>query len=148
MVQHSNFFFLFWVILSLIINSSLLLFNQTKMAVSECPPLGLESLRVKDSQLRASSYKRRGLGPHRGRLNIQVPTPPVHAPQVRSLVKSPVLSLQSGVEDGDIYDGAWCARHRDTQQWLEIDALRLTGFTGVVLQGRSSIWRSASILLP
>ncbi|CAG04706.1 unnamed protein product, partial [Tetraodon nigroviridis] len=39
----------------------------------ECPPLGLESLRVKDAQLRASSYKRRGLGPHRGRLNIQVP---------------------------------------------------------------------------
>lgn len=40
--------------------------------LSECPPLGLESLKVKDSQLRASSYKRRGLGPHRGRLNIQV----------------------------------------------------------------------------
>ncbi|XP_011617722.2 probable carboxypeptidase X1 [Takifugu rubripes] len=84
---------------------------------TQCPPLGLESLRVKDTQLRASSYKRRGLGPHRGRLNIQ-----------------------SGVEDGDIYDGAWCARHRDKKQWLEIDALRPTGFTGVILQGRSSIW--------
>ena len=44
------------------------------LCVSECPPLGLESLRVKDTQLRASSYKRRGLGPHRGRLNIQVTT--------------------------------------------------------------------------
>lgn len=43
-----------------------------QMTLSECPPLGLESLRVKDAQLRASSYKRRGLGPHRGRLNIQV----------------------------------------------------------------------------
>ncbi|XP_047441500.1 probable carboxypeptidase X1 isoform X2 [Mugil cephalus] len=83
----------------------------------ECPPLGLESLKVKDTQLRASSYKRRGLGPHRGRLNIQ-----------------------SGTEDGDIYDGAWCARYRDKKQWLEVDARRPTRFTGVILQGRSSIW--------
>ncbi|XP_035506111.1 probable carboxypeptidase X1 isoform X2 [Scophthalmus maximus] len=83
----------------------------------ECPPLGLESLKVKDHQLRASSYKRRGLGPHRGRLNIQ-----------------------SGIEDGDIYDGGWCAQHRDKNQWLEVDAQRPTRFTGVILQGRSSIW--------
>lgn len=54
-------------------------------AVPECPPLGLESLRVKDTQLRASSYKRRGLGPHRGRLNIQVSAQAVHTPQVWSL---------------------------------------------------------------
>uniref|UniRef100_A0A3P8Z7G5 F5/8 type C domain-containing protein n=1 Tax=Esox lucius TaxID=8010 RepID=A0A3P8Z7G5_ESOLU len=86
-----------------------------------CPPLGLESLRVKDTQLRASSYKRRGLGPHRGRLNIQ-----------------------SGLEDGDIYDGAWCAQYEDKKQWLEVDALRPTRFTGVILQGRSSIWRSVT----
>ncbi|KAG8004280.1 Inactive carboxypeptidase-like protein X2 [Nibea albiflora] len=85
--------------------------------VPQCPPLGLESLKVKDNQLRASSYKRRGLGPHRGRLNIQ-----------------------SGIEDGDIYDGAWCAQYRDKKQWLEVDAKRLTRFTGVILQGRSSIW--------
>ncbi|XP_017285255.1 probable carboxypeptidase X1 isoform X2 [Kryptolebias marmoratus] len=83
----------------------------------ECPPLGLESLRVKDAQLRASSFKRRGLGPHRGRLNIQ-----------------------SGIEDGDIYDGAWCAQHRDNKQWLQVDAQRLTRFIGVILQGRNSIW--------
>lgn len=83
----------------------------------ECPPLGLESLKVRDTQLRASSYKRRGLGPHRGRLNIQ-----------------------SGIEDGDIYDGAWCAQQRDKTQWLEVDALRPTRFTGVILQGRNSIW--------
>ncbi|XP_029943081.1 probable carboxypeptidase X1 isoform X7 [Salarias fasciatus] len=82
-----------------------------------CPPLGLESLRVDDSQMRASSYERTGLGPHRGRLNIQ-----------------------SGLEDGDLYDGAWCAAARDRDQWLEVDALRPTLFTGVVLQGRSSIW--------
>ncbi|KAL0974182.1 hypothetical protein UPYG_G00216720 [Umbra pygmaea] len=83
----------------------------------ECPPLGLESLRVKDTQLRASSFRRRGLGPHRGRLNIQ-----------------------SGIEDGDIYDGAWCAQYEDKKQWFEVDALRPTRFTGVILQGRSSIW--------
>lgn len=58
------------------------------------------------------------------------------------------LFLQSGVEDGDIYDGGWCARDRDNKQWLQVDALRLTGFTGVILQGRSSIWRSASLALP
>uniref|UniRef100_UPI003AAFD981 probable carboxypeptidase X1 n=1 Tax=Centroberyx gerrardi TaxID=166262 RepID=UPI003AAFD981 len=91
--------------------------NIQLLSLSECPPLGLESLRVKDVQLRASSFKRRGLGPHRGRLNIQ-----------------------SGIQDGDIYDGAWCAQHRDRDQWLEVDALRPTRFTGVILQGRSSIW--------
>ncbi|XP_061895846.1 probable carboxypeptidase X1 isoform X2 [Entelurus aequoreus] len=88
-----------------------------KETATDCPPLGLESLKVKDTQLRASSYKRRGLGPHRARLNIQ-----------------------SGIEDGDIYDGAWCAQERDRKQWLEVDALRLTRFTGVILQGRNSIW--------
>ncbi|KAG7335317.1 hypothetical protein KOW79_001913 [Hemibagrus wyckioides] len=83
----------------------------------ECPPLGLESLRVKDAQLQASSYKRRGLGPHRGRLNIQ-----------------------SGIEDGDIFDGAWCALHEDKKQWFQVDALRATRLTGVIVQGRNSIW--------
>ncbi|XP_062841147.1 probable carboxypeptidase X1 [Trichomycterus rosablanca] len=83
----------------------------------ECPPLGLESLRVKDAQLQASSYKRRGLGPHRGRLNIQ-----------------------SGINDGDVYDGGWCAAYEDRKQWFQVDALRATRFTGVVVQGRSSIW--------
>ncbi|XP_035766933.1 probable carboxypeptidase X1 [Neolamprologus brichardi] len=83
----------------------------------DCPPLGLESLRVDDSQIQASSYQRSGLGPHRGRLNIQ-----------------------SGIEDGDLYDGAWCAEYKDRHQWLEVDALHLTLFTGVILQGRNSIW--------
>nr|XP_057910595.1 probable carboxypeptidase X1 [Doryrhamphus excisus] len=97
--------------------SSLPVAKETATRTYDCPPLGLESLKVKDTQLRASSYKRRGLGPHRGRLNIQ-----------------------SGIEDGDIYDGAWCAHDRDRKQWLEVDALRLTRFTGVILQGRNSIW--------
>ncbi|KAM9354397.1 putative carboxypeptidase X1 [Pholidichthys leucotaenia] len=83
----------------------------------DCPPLGLESLRVDDSQIQASSYQRMGLGPHRGRLNIQ-----------------------SGIEDGDLYDGAWCAEYKDRHQWLEVDAIHLMRFTGVILQGRNSIW--------
>ncbi|XP_009289577.2 probable carboxypeptidase X1 isoform X1 [Danio rerio] len=91
--------------------------ESTEPPVFECPPLGLESLKVKDSQIQASSYLRRGLGPHRGRLNIQ-----------------------SGVEDGDIYDGGWCAQYEDQQQWLQIHAQKLTRFTAVILQGRSSIW--------
>ncbi|KAK1903879.1 putative carboxypeptidase X1 [Dissostichus eleginoides] len=91
--------------------------SQSEEAVPQCPPLGLESLKVKDHQLRASSSRRRGLGPHRGRLNIQ-----------------------SGIEDGDIYDGGWCSQLRDQSQWLQVDALRLTRFTGVILQGRASIW--------
>ncbi|XP_064007321.1 probable carboxypeptidase X1 [Pogoniulus pusillus] len=82
-----------------------------------CPPLGLESLRVLDSQLRASSHKRYGLGAHRGRLNIQ-----------------------SGLYDGDFYDGGWCAGQEDTEQWLEVDARRLTNFTGIITQGLNSIW--------
>ncbi|XP_062991292.1 probable carboxypeptidase X1 [Elgaria multicarinata webbii] len=84
---------------------------------SQCPPLGLESLRVRDSQLRASSIKRDGLGPHRGRLNIQ-----------------------SGINDGDFFDGGWCAGYQDKKQWLEIDARRMTRFTGVITQGLNSIW--------
>ncbi|KAM9777274.1 putative carboxypeptidase X1 [Neosynchiropus ocellatus] len=88
-----------------------------KKVVPECPPLGMESLRVDDSQIQASSYQRTGLGPHRGRLNIQ-----------------------SGIEDGDLHDGAWCAEYKDRHQWLEVDAIHLTRFTGVILQGRNSIW--------
>ncbi|XP_073474245.1 probable carboxypeptidase X1 isoform X1 [Aquarana catesbeiana] len=82
-----------------------------------CPPLGLESLRVSDYQLRASSIKRYGLGAHRGRLNIQ-----------------------SGIYDDDFYDGAWCAGEKNKNQWLEIDARRLTNFTAVITQGKNSIW--------
>uniref|UniRef100_A0A4W6DJS0 Carboxypeptidase X, M14 family member 1 n=1 Tax=Lates calcarifer TaxID=8187 RepID=A0A4W6DJS0_LATCA len=86
-------------------------------SLPDCPPLGLESLRVDDNQIQASSYLRTGLGPHRGRLNIQ-----------------------SGIEDGDLYDGAWCAEYKDQHQWLEVDAIHQTLFTGVILQGRNSIW--------
>lgn len=55
-----------------------------------------------------------------------------------------LLYVQSGIEDGDSYDGAWCAEVKDRHQWLEVDARQPTLFTGVVLQGRNSIWRSGS----
>ncbi|KAF5924868.1 hypothetical protein HPG69_008540 [Diceros bicornis minor] len=83
-----------------------------------CPPLGLESLRVTDNQLEASSSQSFGLGPHRGRLNIQ-----------------------SGLEDGDLYDGAWCAEEQDAEPWFQVDATHPTRFSGVITQGRNSIWR-------
>uniref|UniRef100_A0A3Q2PDE8 Inactive carboxypeptidase-like protein X2 n=1 Tax=Fundulus heteroclitus TaxID=8078 RepID=A0A3Q2PDE8_FUNHE len=86
---------------------------------SECPPMGLETLKIDDFQLHASSTKRYGLGAHRGRLNIQ-----------------------AGLYEDDLYDGAWCAGRDDPLQWLEVDARRLTKFTGVVTQGRSSLWSS------
>lgn len=47
---------------------------------------------------------------------------------------------QSGLYDGDFYDGGWCAGQEDTEQWLEVDARRLTNFTGVIMQGLNSIW--------
>ncbi|XP_019738880.1 inactive carboxypeptidase-like protein X2 [Hippocampus comes] len=83
----------------------------------ECPPMGLETLKIDDFQLHASTTKRYGLGAHRGRLNIQ-----------------------AGLYEDDLYDGAWCAGRDDPLQWLEVDARRLTKFTGVITQGRSSLW--------
>lgn len=56
-----------------------------------------------------------------------------------------LVCFQSGIEDGDQYDGAWCAEYKNKNQWLEVDAIHLTLFTGVILQGRNSIWRSGSI---
>uniref|UniRef100_A0A3P9LVV6 Inactive carboxypeptidase-like protein X2 n=1 Tax=Oryzias latipes TaxID=8090 RepID=A0A3P9LVV6_ORYLA len=88
-------------------------------AKSECPPMGLESLKIDDFQLHASSTKRYGLGAHRGRLNIQ-----------------------AGLYEDDLYDGAWCAGRDDPLQWFEVDARRLTKFTGVITQGRNSLWSS------
>ncbi|XP_016323867.1 inactive carboxypeptidase-like protein X2 isoform X2 [Sinocyclocheilus anshuiensis] len=86
-------------------------------SASDCPPLGLETLKIDDFQLHASSMRHYGLGPHRGRLNIQ-----------------------GGLYEDDLYDGGWCAGRNDPLQWFEVDARRLTKFTGVVTQGRSSLW--------
>jgi len=51
-----------------------------------------------------------------------------------------VSGLQAGLYEDDLYDGAWCAGRDDPLQWFEVDARRLTKFTGVITQGRSSLW--------
>ncbi|KAJ8360177.1 hypothetical protein SKAU_G00167020 [Synaphobranchus kaupii] len=88
-------------------------------AREECPPMGLETLKIDDFQLHASTIKHYGLGAHRGRLNIQ-----------------------AGLNEDDFYDGGWCAGRNDPLQWFEVDARRLTKFTGVITQGRNSLWSS------
>lgn len=62
------------------------------------------------------------VSPH-GRLNLSLPP-----------------ALQAGLYEDDLYDGAWCAGRDDPLQWFEVDARRLTKFTGVITQGRSSLW--------
>ncbi|XP_040820651.1 adipocyte enhancer-binding protein 1 [Ochotona curzoniae] len=81
----------------------------------KCPPIGMESHRIEDNQIRASSMLRHGLGAQRGRLN-----------------------MQAGANEDDYYDGAWCAEDESQTQWLEVDTRRTTRFTGVITQGRDS----------
>ncbi|XP_051883300.1 LOW QUALITY PROTEIN: inactive carboxypeptidase-like protein X2 [Pristis pectinata] len=100
-------------------NSSQENYKVSEKKIEKCPPLGLETLRVDDFQLHASTVQRYGLGAHRGRLNIQ-----------------------AGIFEDDFYDGAWCAGRNDYSQWFELDARRLTKFTGVITQGRNSLWSS------
>ncbi|MGH0155471.1 UNVERIFIED_CONTAM: hypothetical protein FKN15_029131 [Acipenser sinensis] len=49
---------------------------------------------------------------------------------------------KAGIYEDDYYDGAWCAGRNDPLQWFEVDARRLTKFTGVITQGRNSLWSS------
>ncbi|NWT54413.1 AEBP1 protein, partial [Erythrocercus mccallii] len=79
------------------------------------PPIGLESHRIEDDQILASSMLRHGLGAQRGRLN-----------------------MQAGTNEDDFYDGAWCAEDDSRAHWLEVDTRRITMFTGVITQGRDS----------
>ncbi|CDQ78514.1 unnamed protein product [Oncorhynchus mykiss] len=81
----------------------------------KCPPLGLESHRVDDDQLLASSQSHHGFSAQRGRLNMQ----------------------SSGDDDG-VYGGAWCAEPEENNHWFEVDARREVEFTGVIVQGRNS----------
>uniref|UniRef100_A0A8C6RU25 Adipocyte enhancer-binding protein 1 n=1 Tax=Nannospalax galili TaxID=1026970 RepID=A0A8C6RU25_NANGA len=81
----------------------------------KCPPIGIESHRIEDNQIRASSMLRHGLGAQRGRLN-----------------------MQAGNNEDDYYDGAWCAEDESQTQWIEVDTRRTTRFTGVITQGRDS----------
>ncbi|XP_062452623.1 adipocyte enhancer-binding protein 1, partial [Rhea pennata] len=82
---------------------------------TKCPPIGLESHRIEDDQLLASSMLRHGLGAQRGRLN-----------------------MQAGTNEDDFFDGAWCAEDDSRAHWLEVDTRRTTKFTGVITQGRDS----------
>ena len=106
---------------------------------AECPPIGMESHRIEDNQIRASSMLRHGLGAQRGRLNMQVgagarPLPAGQAPAPAQ----PPLHPQAGAAEDDYYDGAWCAEDDAQSQWIEVDTRRTTRFTGIITQGRDS----------
>ncbi|XP_061657445.1 adipocyte enhancer-binding protein 1 [Syngnathoides biaculeatus] len=81
----------------------------------KCPPLGLESHRVEDDQLLASSQSQHGFAVQRGRLN-----------------------MQGSSNDEDLYGGAWCAEPEEINSWFEVDARREVEFSGVITQGRNS----------
>ncbi|KAM6975809.1 adipocyte enhancer-binding protein 1 [Tautogolabrus adspersus] len=81
----------------------------------KCPPLGLESHRVEDDQLLASSQSHHGFTAQRGRLN-----------------------MQGSDNEDDLYGGAWCAEPEDMNHWFEVDARREVEFTGLITQGRNS----------
>lgn len=81
----------------------------------KCPPLGLESHRVEDDQLLASSQSHYGFTAQRGRLN-----------------------MQGSDNEDDLFGGAWCAEPEEKAHWFEVDARREVEFTGVITQGRNS----------
>ncbi|XP_077594187.1 adipocyte enhancer-binding protein 1 [Stigmatopora nigra] len=81
----------------------------------KCPPLGLESHRVEDDQLLASSQSTHGFAAQRGRLN-----------------------MQGSTNDQDIFGGAWCAEPEEANSWLEVDARKEVEFSGVITQGRNA----------
>ncbi|XP_072228053.1 adipocyte enhancer-binding protein 1 [Leuresthes tenuis] len=80
-----------------------------------CPPLGLESHRVEDDQLLASSQSHHGFAAQRGRLN-----------------------MQSSDKEDDLYGGAWCAEPEERDHWFQVDARREVEFSGVITQGKNS----------
>ncbi|XP_053729193.1 adipocyte enhancer-binding protein 1 [Synchiropus splendidus] len=81
----------------------------------KCPPLGMESHRVEDDQLLASSQSHHGFSAQRGRLN-----------------------MQGSPKEEDLYGGAWCAEPEESTHWFEVDARREVEFSGVITQGRNS----------
>ncbi|NWY21618.1 AEBP1 protein, partial [Aphelocoma coerulescens] len=104
------------------------------------PPIGLESHRIEDDQILASSMLRHGLGAQRGRLNMQVRVtscthPPGHGDTPTHI---PLTAPQAGTNEDDFFDGAWCAEDDSRAHWLEVDTRRITMFTGVITQGRDS----------
>ncbi|KAG9263018.1 adipocyte enhancer-binding protein 1 [Astyanax mexicanus] len=81
----------------------------------KCPPLGMESHRVEDDQILASSMSHHGFSAQRGRLN-----------------------MQSSADEDDIYGGGWCADSEEKEHWFQLDARREVEYTGVITQGRTS----------
>ena len=72
-------------------------------------PLGMEDRRILSGHLRASSSYNYKYGPDRARLNIYA---------------------------GHGRTGAWVARYRNTNQWLQIDLRRMSVIKGIATQGR------------
>ncbi|KAI4901032.1 hypothetical protein NFI96_034306, partial [Prochilodus magdalenae] len=81
----------------------------------KCPPLGMESHRVEDDQILASSMSHHGFSAQRGRLN-----------------------MQSSDDEDDVYGGGWCADSEEKEHWFQLDARREVEYTGVITQGRDS----------
>lgn len=99
----------------------------------------MESHRIEDNQIRASSMLRHGLGAQRGRLNIQVGVGVVRlSAGPGALPPAQPTPQQAGATEDDYYDGAWCAEDDAQRQWIEVDTRRITKFTGVITQGRDS----------
>ncbi|XP_068726469.1 lactadherin-like [Montipora capricornis] len=72
-------------------------------------PLGLEDFRIDSGALTASSYVNYNHGPDRARLNWP---------------------------SGHSRSGAWVAKHRNTNQWLQVELAHPAKITGVATQGR------------
>ncbi|KAL0616791.1 hypothetical protein AAY473_013639 [Plecturocebus cupreus] len=47
--------------------------------------------------------------------------------------------IDAGINENDFYDGAWCAGRNDLHQWIEVDARRLTRFTGWSAEAQSRV---------
>uniref|UniRef100_A0AAR2JNB0 F5/8 type C domain-containing protein n=1 Tax=Pygocentrus nattereri TaxID=42514 RepID=A0AAR2JNB0_PYGNA len=89
--------------------------DSTSHKLYNCPPLGMESHRVEDDQILASSMSHHGFSAQRGRLN-----------------------MQSSDDEDDVYGGGWCADSEEKEHWFQLDAHREVEYTGVITQGRHS----------
>ncbi|XP_052335070.1 inactive carboxypeptidase-like protein X2 isoform X1 [Oncorhynchus keta] len=81
----------------------------------KCPPLGMESHRIESDQLLASSMSHHRYSQGRARLN-----------------------MQASEDEDDMHGGAWCPNQEDNIHWFEVDARKVTEFTGIITQGRDS----------
>ena len=72
-------------------------------------PLGMRNGRIRNNKITASSSINRYFAPWLGRMG----------------------RVKSGR-----YHGAWCAKHRNKNQWLKVDFVRLMKITKIATQGR------------